>query len=187
MRKLLLVGLMALSLQGCIAIFAAGAAVGGVAVYETRGHKAVQSDHAISIAAEKNVNLVPELKNDSRIVISTYNGVVLLTGQTPTQADHNQAVQIVRSTRGVKKVYDEITIGKPISLSTQSSDSWITTKTKSGLLAAKGLDSSNIKVVTEDSVVYLMGTTTSQQAQIASNVARQVTGVTKVVTLFQYQ
>jgi len=187
MRKLVLLTAAALLAQGCVGAFLAGAAIGGVAVYETRGHKAIQNDHNISLAAEKQIDTVPELKKDSRVVISTYNGVVLLTGETPTQADHDQAVQIVRGTKGVKRVYDELTIGQPISLSTQSKDSWITTKTKSQLLAAKGLDSSEIRVVTENSVVYLMGKTTPGQAQTASNVARQVDGVSKVVTLFEYQ
>lgn len=187
MRKLLVLTLAALLAQGCVGAFLAGAAIGGVTVYASHGHKTQQSDHNISLAAEKSIDKVPELKNDSRVVISTYNGVVLLTGQTPTQADHDKAVQIVRSTKGVKRVYDEITIGQPISMSTQSKDSWITTKAKSDLLAAKGLDSSEIRVITENSVVYLMGNTTPKQAQIASNTVRQVSGVTKVVTLFEYK
>jgi len=186
MRKLLLLALVAFLMQGCIGVFLAGAAVGGVAVYETRGHKSQANDHAIAVAAQKNIDTVPALKKDSRIIISSYNGAVLVTGETPTQAEHQQAIQIVRNTPGVKKVYDEITIGQPISFGTQSNDSWITTKVKSDLLAAKGLKSSDIKVITENSVVYLIGSTTAKQAQIASNTARQVSGVTKVVTLFNY-
>ncbi len=187
MRKLLCLVLATFMIQGCVGAFLAGATVGGVAVYATRGHKNQQTDHDISLSAEKSINNVPALKNKSRIVISTYDGVVLLTGQTPTQADHDQAVKIVRSTKGVKRVYDELSIAQPISMGTQSKDSWITTKTKSDLLAAKGLDSSQIRVITENSVVYLMGSTTPKQAQIASNTARQVSGVSKVVTLFEYQ
>lgn len=187
MRKLFLLMLVALLAQGCVGVFLAGAAIGGVTVYAAKGHKTQASDHNISLAAEKQIDKVPELTKDSRIIISTYNGSVLLTGQTPTQADHDQAVQIVRKTKGVKKVYDELTIAQPISMSTQSKDSWITTKAKSELLAAKGLDSSQIKVITENGVIYLMGVTTAKQAQIATNTVRQISGVKKVVTLFEYQ
>jgi osmotically-inducible protein OsmY len=68
----------------------------------------------------------------------------------------------------------------------RSKDTWITTKVKANMLAEKNLNSGQIKVVTEDGAVYLMGIVTKHQSRVASDVARRVTGVKRVVTLFEY-
>ena len=69
----------------------------------------------------------------------------------------------------------------------RNNDAWLTTKTKTAMLAAKGLHSAQIKVVTENSVVYLMGLVNHQQANLATSVARRVSGVRKVIRVFQYE
>ena len=84
----------------------------------------------------------------------------------------------------MSRVYNEITIRKPISLWQRSQDAWITTKVKTEMLAKKDLHSTQIKVVTENSVVYLMGMLTPQQAELATDVARRIDGVREVVKEF---
>ena len=187
LKNISLIFTMCFLLQGCFGAFVAGAAAGGVVAYEGRNYEQKTKDHQLELDIQKQIYADPSLKNECRIVPVAYDGVVLMTGQTPSQALHDQAIQIAKSTSGAKRVYDEIAVSGQISALTQSSDAWITTKIKSELLAAKGLDSSQIKVVTENGVVYLLGITTPKQAKIASGVARQSSGVRKVVTLFEYQ
>jgi len=179
--------ILSLLLQGCVGAFVAGAAAGGAVAYEGRNYTQKQTDHNLVLSIQKQIYDDPALKDQCRIIIAAYDGVILMTGQAPSQELHDRAINIAKSTKGVKRVYDEIVVSGQISLLTQSSDTWLTTKVKSELLAAKGLNSSQIKVITENGVVYLMGVTTPKQAKIATNVARKISGVRKVVTLFEFQ
>ena len=86
----------------------------------------------------------------------------------------------------VKGIHDEISVEDPTSFNTRSNDTWITTKCKSTLLGAKGLDATHVKVVTEDGVVYLMGLVTREEGNTAAKTVQQVTGVQKVVKVFEY-
>src|SRR5207248_1056084 len=95
-----------------------------------------------------------------------------------------EAEDIVRSVPEIKRIYNQITIKGPASSLTQASDSWITAKIKTEMLATKGLQSGTIKVVTENGTVYLMGTVNRDQADVAVDIARQVQGVQRVKEIF---
>lgn len=186
MKKVILVCALISLLCGCVPVFIAGAAVGGVAVYEGRNATVKKRDFDLTSRISRRINQDAELREHSRIMVSAYDGVILLAGQTPTAALRAQAYELAKDTPGIRRLYNEITISGPISSLTQSSDTWITTKVKSVLLATKGLDSSQIKVVTENGIVYLLGKVTHHQAEIAADAARTVGGVQKVVTLFEF-
>jgi osmotically-inducible protein OsmY len=186
-RIISLIGL-ALTLQGCI--FVVGAAAGAAAiavVYDHRSIKYTLQDTSISNEIADKINAVPALRNDSHIEVTVFNQVVLLTGETPKPEWRQQAEEFAKSTPKVDRVYNQITIQGPTSSLTRTSDSWITTKIRSEMLAKKDLKSSSIKMVTENGVVFLMGIVTRQQADTAVDIARQVTGVQKVVKIFQYK
>lgn len=186
-KNLLIVIFCALGLSACGGLLI-GATAGAALVYGGHSIASSSSDHSIELAIEKNAQkTLPDLKKQGRLVVAVQDGTVLLAGQVPTKKDAASIVDLAEKTKGVKLVYNEMTIGPKITTSTISHDAWITTKVKSDLLVAKGLESSKIKVVTENSVVYLMGTTTPKQADIAAKVASKVDGVSKVVTLFQRQ
>jgi osmotically-inducible protein OsmY len=93
---------------------------------------------------------------------------------------------LAHSVADVKRIYNEITIQGPTSSLTRTSDAWITTKIKSQMLATDDLQSGTIKVLTENGAVYLMGVVTHDQADMSVDIARQVSGVQKVVKIFQY-
>jgi len=172
-------------------IFVVGAAAGaaGIAVvYDHRKLEQVAVDQQVSTAIFDQYRKDPELsKETTHIDITTFNKIVLLTGQTVTPTTIKKADEIARNTAHVNRVYNEITIKGPSSSLTRASDSWITTKIKTQMLAAKGLHSGSIKVVTENGNVYLMGIVTHQQADIAVDIARKVTGVQRVMKIFQYR
>ncbi len=186
--KFLLASLAVLiSLSGCIpAAVVVGATAGGAILYENRSVSAQLHDRDISQIAKNRIGAAKNLR-DSHIEVATFNGIVLMVGQTPSAELRDQANQLVSTIPNVKRVYNEVTIADPSSIFDRSQDDWITTKVKSALVAEKGLRSSNIKVVTESHVVYLMGLVTQSQANMAATVASKMTGVQKVIKVFEYQ
>ncbi len=187
MKKLLTILSLTLTLQGCF--FAAGAAAGAAAitiVYDHRTLEKALDDTKIANAIANKIHAIPALREDSHIEVSVFNGIVLLTGETPNTEWRTQAEEIAKSVPGVSRVYNQLSIEGPTSTLTRTSDAWITTKIKSQMLATEDMKSSSIKVVTENGVVYLMGMVTQEQAETAIDIARQVSGVQKVVKIFQY-
>lgn len=189
MKRILTLLSLSCLLQGCI--FVVGAAAGAAAIAMVYDHRPLE----VTIEDTKTANTIVDklhnvraLRDDSHIDVTVFNHVVLLTGETPNQDLRQQAEEIARSTSKVEKVYNQLTIQGPTSSLTRTSDSWITTKIKSIMLSREELktNSSSIKVVTENGVVYLMGTVTHQQADTAVDIARQVSGVQKVIKIFQY-
>ncbi|WP_417660502.1 BON domain-containing protein [Pseudomonas sp.] len=122
----------------------------------------------------------------SHIVVSSYNGIVLLAGQTPREELKQTAEKAANSVQGVKKVYNELQILPPTSLIARSNDSLLTAQIKTEMLANSNVPSTNIKVITENGIVYLLGLVTRQEAQSATQVVQGVSGVQKVIMLFQY-
>lgn len=189
MRNLLVILAIAFSLQGCIFVVGAAAGAAGVAVvYDHRKLEQIMDDQKITNAIVDKIRADQELYTEkTHIDVTTFNHVVLLTGQTPTPALRQKVDAIAHSVQGVNRIYNEVIIKGPSSTLTRTSDSWITTKIKTQMLATKGLKSGTIKVVTENGSVYLMGIVTHDQADMAVEIARQVSGVQRVVKIFQYR
>ena len=188
MKKLITLFALTFSLQGCI--FVAGAAAGAAAIAIVYDHRTIEhsiQDTQIANKISDKIRQIPPLRNESHIDVTVFNRIVLLTGQTPNPAWRQQAEDIAKSVPDVQRVYNQISIQGPTSALTRTSDSWITTKIKGQMLATEDLKSSSIKVATENGVVYLMGIVTREQADIAIDIARQVSGVQKVVKIFQYK
>lgn len=187
-ERIILIFSLALTLQGCI--FVAGAAAGAAAIAVVYDHRTIQNtlrDTDIANKIAERIGKVPVLRYDSHVEVTVFNRVVLLSGETPNPAWKQQAEEIAKSVPDVSRVYNQITIQGPTSSLTRTSDAWITTKIKGEMLATEDLKSSSIKVVTENGVVFLMGTVKRQQVEIAVDIARQVSGVQKVVKIFQYK
>ncbi len=173
-------------LSGCFVPFVAGAAIGGAIVYDRRDFETMANDQEIFQQTNNKINIDNELKNDAHIVVTSFNRSVLIVGQAPTEALRARAQQLVASVPNIKRIYNEVSISGPTSPAVRSSDAWITTKVKSQMLVETKLRSGQIKVLTEDSVVYLMGVVHREQADIAVDIARQVSGVQRVVKIFEY-
>src|SRR5471030_2561202 len=128
----------------------------------------------------------PGLDNDSHIVVTSFNGVVLLAGQTPREDLKAKAEQAAAAVQRVKKVNNELQVIEPSSLLARSSDNWLTTKIKTQMLADNSIPGSRIKVVTENGIVYLLGLVTQDEGTRATNMVQSVGGVQKIVKLFEY-
>ncbi|HEX5844398.1 MAG TPA: BON domain-containing protein [Pseudomonas sp.] len=122
----------------------------------------------------------------SHIVVTSYNGVVLLAGQTPRNELKGMAEQAARRVQNVSKVHNELQVLPPTSLLVRSNDSLLTSRIKTQMLADATVPGSRIKVITENGIVYLLGLVSQAEASQATNLVRSVSGVQKVVRLFQY-
>jgi osmotically-inducible protein OsmY len=170
----------------CAPVIVGGAATGAVVATDTRTTGAFIDDEAIEVKATLAISDDPELK-DVHINVTSINGVVLLTGEAPTEAQRAKILEHVRVVPRVRRTVNEIRIAPPTAYSSRMSDTLITTKVKAKMLGEEKLDSIRIKVITEYGVVYLMGVAKKAEAELAAGIASQVGGVQKVVKLFEYQ
>lgn len=175
----------ALLLQGCIAgVVVGSAAVATKTATDPRSVGTQVDDGTLEARVESALSKDQQLKKDARVVATAYQGKVLLTGQSPNADLTARAKQIAMGVEGTTEVYNEIRQGTPVSLSTASSDTWITTKVRSQLLTSDTVKSSNVKVTTENGEVFLLGLVTQQEGQSAAQIASQVSGVKHVTTAF---
>ena len=184
-RNIFLIALV-IQLSGCAAVAVGGVAATGTAVADRRTTGTLVEDQTIEVKAYKALKADAELNEQAHLNVTSYNTVVLLTGETPTDAMRQRAMEIVKGVDKVTHVYNELSIAAPSSMVSRSSDSYITTKVKTKLFADKKISGIQVKVNTEKGAVYLMGIVSRAEAEIATDIARQTGGVQKVVKLFQY-
>ncbi len=188
-RTLLAVTLIASLLGGCAAVIVTGAATGVNAAHDRRTVGAYVDDEGIELKAMLAIHDHKELSSQIHLNIISVNGVVLLVGQAPTESMRQQVEDITRGIEKVRVVHNEMTIAAPNSYMTRSSDSLITAKVKGSLFGIKGhegFDPTRVKVVTENGIVYLMGILYRSEADSVATKASRVSGVQKVVKLFEY-
>ena len=188
-KKLIFISLIPILLSGCAAVvIGAGAAAGATATiaHDRRTTGVFIEDGAIELKATKGFSADAEIKDSSHINVTSYNTVVLITGEAPSEDIRNRIVNIVREIPKVTHVYNEVTIAAPSSWTSRSSDSLITSKVKTNLLTLDDFDGTRVKVVTDKGVVYLMGIVTRAEADTATGETQHTGGVQKVVKLFQY-
>lgn len=174
-------------LQGCApAVVVGGAATGATVAHDTRTTGTFIEDQAIETKSWKNLRADKEINDTAHVNVTSYNMVVLVTGEAPTAEIKDRIINIVRGVEKVSHVYDELTIAAPSSMVSRSSDTLITSKVKTKLLTLEDFDGTRVKVVTEKGVVYLMGLLTHAEADRVTEAARKVGGVQKVVKLMQY-
>ena len=146
----------------------------------------VIDDKSTALLAERQIHdASPEL-HDAHIVVTSYNGVVLITGQVATVALKQTAEAAIKDIRTVKRIHNEIELAGPTSYIARANDGSLTTAVKARLVAEHNVSADHIKVVTENGVVYLMGLIRRSESEIAIEVARNVYGVQRVVTVFEF-
>ena len=177
-------------LYGCAPLVIGGAAAaGGSAIYSRRSAGTMVDDEGIELSALKHLASDEQVNGQIHVSVISYNGVVLMVGQAPTEELRSRAESIVSGINKVRLVHNEMIIAAPSSLATRSSDTITTSKVKTSILGVTGNDDSlglRTKVVTENGIVYLMGLLSRQEADAVTNAARQVGGVQRVVKLFEY-
>lgn len=184
--RLLIVLLLPAILGGCVAAAVTATGTGAAVAVDKRTTGTMIEDQSIELKAKTALANDEEISDNAHINVTSYNTVVLVTGEAPTDAMRERIIDIIRNIPKVSHVYNEVSVAAPSSLMSRSSDSLITSKVKTRLLSAEDVPGLNIKVVTDKGAVYLMGLITREEAERATDVARRTGGVQKVVKLFQY-
>jgi osmotically-inducible protein OsmY len=188
LSRLCLYAALAVSLTGCAGLLATGAASGAIAVHDRRTASTVLQDQEIELTAIKRRVDDKSITDNSNISVTSYNRKVLLTGQASSSEISRRFAEMVARIPHVAQVHNEVIIGAEGTWSDAASDTYLTGKVKLALLDVKldNFDITRVKVVTSKSTVYLMGLLTHQEAEAVTDVVRYVSGVEKVVRLFEY-
>jgi len=185
LRFLLPAALLAAALlQGCMPVAMVGAGAAVVAFEDRRTTGAQVDDQTIELKVVTTAG--SRWGNDLHLNVTSYNGNVLLTGEAATAEMRSEVVQLVKSTDRVRNVYDEMVVGPVTDLGARSNDTYITSKVKARMIESETVQSTYVKVVTERSVVYLMGIVSREQGDAAAQIAATTEGVARVVKLFEY-
>lgn len=186
-RLSLLALTLCLGLSGCSSVLTA---TRDTPIQDDRGTRTFGSkidDSLIETKVAVNVaKASPDLDDGSHIIVTSFNGIVLLAGQTPRADLKALAEQAAGSVQRVKKVNNELQVMPPSSILARNNDAWLTTKIKSQMLTDNTIPGSRIKVVTENGIVYMLGLVTQQEANNATSLVQGVSGVQKIVKLFEY-
>jgi osmotically-inducible protein OsmY len=184
LTAVILGGALVTGLQGCVEMVVGTAVVGTLAATDRRTFGAQTEDKTILFKGETRVaNLVGSA---GHVNVASFNRKVLLTGEVRDEAMKNAVEREVSNIEGVQSVVNDLDIAGTSSFTSRSNDSLITGKVKASLVDAKDVYASSIKVVTERGTVYMMGRLTQREGQLAGDVARGVSGVRKVVKVFEY-
>jgi osmotically-inducible protein OsmY len=180
-----LIAAMGTQLTGCFTAVVGGAAAGTAMATDSRTSGIYIEDENIEIKASQQIR--KSLGEAAHVNVTSYNLNVLLTGEVPNDAAKAEAERITKSVESVNNITNEIIVGPKTSISDRANDTYITSKVKAKFLAEKNFSSNQVKIVTEASVVYLMGIIKQREADIATEIARTTEGVAKVVKVFEYQ
>ncbi len=174
----------ATSLTGCVPVVVAGVGAGVMVATDRRSAGAQVDDESIELKIAKAAT--DRWGNDVHLNATSYNGIVLLTGEVPSTVVQDEIVQFVKSTDRVRMVENDTTIGAVADFQSRSNDTYITSKVKARMVEAAKFAPNHVKVVTERGVVYLMGIVSRQEGDDAAQIAATTAGVARVVKVFEY-
>ena len=181
--SLIAVPLLVSALTGCVAAVVGGAGTAAVIGEDRRTVGTVTEDQGIELKAESRIR---DKYPDAHINLTSFSRMVLISGEVPNAAAKDEIGKIVRAVENVRGIYNEAAIGAPSALSARTNDSFITSKVKARFVDQRKFNAIHVKVVTEASVVYLLGLVKRKEADDAVEIARTTSGVQRVVKLFEY-
>ena len=186
--KQLLKSLLALSfitqLYACVPVVLGGAAAGGAVAADRRTSGIYVEDEGIELKALKKMET--NLGENAHVNITSYNRNVLLTGEVPDAAGRTKAEELLKEIDNIRAVTNEIVVGPKSSISSRSNDTYLTSKIKTKFVTENLFPANYVKVISENSVVYLLGIVNKTEADAATEIARNTDGVIKVVKVFEY-
>lgn len=176
---------LAAGLAGCATpVVLGGAAVGGMMVIDRRTVGTQIEDEGIELRSGNRIH--GALGDSVHVNVTSFNRQVLLTGEVPSAEARESVEKIVSGVESVRSIVNDLAVRPNASIGQRSNDTFITGKVRASLVDAKDISANSFKVVTERNVVYLMGRVTQREAARATSIARGVTGVSKVVRVFEY-
>lgn len=172
-----------LGLSACAPLLVGGAMIGGTLMFADRRTSGTQvEDQSIELKALR--RLAENFGDRIHVNVTSYNRLVLLTGEVPSEADKEMVEQAVRRVDNVRSIVNELAVMPVSTLGSRSNDALLSGRVKASLIEAKDLMAQSFKVVTERRTVHLMGIVTEREAARAADIASRVSGVHKVVRVF---
>ena len=184
--KLAALLLMISILQGCAVATVVAITAGANMATDRRSFGNQIDDQSIEIEVYNEITKNKSLSENTNLHVKSVNGSVLIIGQAPNTYLKDQAIKIVNTIEGVVRIHDQIRIGNTISVTTQTNDIWLTSKVKTALFSSDKVSGKNIKVITENAEVFLMGLVSKKEADAAVSVTRNISGVNRVLKAFEY-
>lgn len=185
-RNSLVAIMISLLVSGCGVIVVTTATVLAIDVArDRRGASVYWDDNKTEIRLGNLIGKQKQIQNE-HVNITVYNGVALLTGEVPDQRDIDDIIDLVKADEGTTQVINRLELAGKTNMNSRANDGWLTTKVKTAIAGSDFSDSTRIKVVTERANVYLMGLVKPAEAQVAVDAARGVTGVVRVIKVFEY-
>ncbi|VTP74829.1 division/outer membrane stress-associated lipid-binding lipoprotein [Haemophilus influenzae] len=186
LKKLAIVFGTTIFLQGCVAAVIGGGAIAAKVGTDPRTTGSQIDDETLEFKVENAVEKDAQIKAEGRVNAVSYNGRVLLIGQVPNSDVKDTATALAKGVKGVNEVYNELTVSQKISFAQISKDSWITTQVKSKMFVDGRVKATDVKVISENGEVFLLGNVTQFQANAAADIASKISGVKKVIKVFKY-
>ena len=171
-------------LQGCFPVVAAGAGTAAMVASDRRQPDVMLGDERIELTAGSRIS--ERVKDQAHVNVTSFNQTVLLTGEAISERIKGEVEKTVAEIPQVKSVVNELQIAGPTSFASRSNDTYLTGRIKANFVTASKFAANDVKVVTEDSVVYLLGLVTRKEADDATELTRSTSGVKKVVRVFEY-
>ena len=175
---------LAAQLSACVPVVVGGAAAGGAVAADRRTSGIFVEDENIELKAVKFMETT--LGENAHVNVTSYNRNVLLTGEVPNEAAKTSAETFVKNIENVRAITNEIKVEPKTSISSRSNDTYLTSKIKTKFVTENQFPANYVKIVTENSVVYLLGIVNKTEADAAAEIARNTDGVDKVVKVFEY-
>ncbi len=191
MNRILLVGVIValagttVSSSGCAPVVIAAAA-GGAALVATDRRSAGAQLEDQTIETKLTTAIGSRFGELVHVNVTSYNGLVLLTGEVPDQDTWAEIGEIAKTTESVRSVQNELVIGPNTDLASRSKDTYITSLVKTRFVESSQISTNHVKVVTERATVYLMGIVSRAEGDTASQIARTTNSVVRVVKVFEY-
>ncbi|MDU6259360.1 MAG: division/outer membrane stress-associated lipid-binding lipoprotein [Haemophilus parainfluenzae] len=186
LKKIALILGTAALLQGCAAALVGGAAAGTKVATDPRTMGTQVDDETLEVKVENALDKDAQIKSEGRVNAVSYSGRILLIGQVPDENVKDTATSLTKGVEGVNDVYNELRIAPKITFGQITKDSWITTQIKSKLFVGDNVKATDVKIITENGEVFLLGNVTQSQGNSAAEIASNVAGVQKVIKVFKY-
>jgi len=173
-------------LQGCAVATVVAVTAGATMVADRRTFSKQIDDQSIEFIAHNELAKQKALNKNTNLHVISMNGSVLIIGQAPNTYLRDLAVKTIQDVPDIIVIHNQIRISSTTAVTTQSNDIWLTSKVKSALLANAEVNAKDIKVVTENSEVFLLGLVTKEEADIVVEITRNIAGVSRVFKAFEY-
>lgn len=184
--RIIVILMLITTLQSCAVATVVAITAGATMVADRRTFSKQIDDQSIELRAHNEINKQKALSKNTNLHVVSMNGIVLVVGQAPTSYLRELAIKTIQEVPDIITIHNQVRISSTTAITTRSNDLWLTSKVKSALLNNGDVNAQDIKVVTENAEVFLLGLVTQKEADIVVEITRNISGVSRVYKAFEY-